>query len=216
MPLSDFASHDPEFSQQQVDQCARIVAGLRKINDKIMRLGGPVEALTETADRVEALLESLDPVTQKRAMESYRYVLDLDHPNGVIPFNPATGEFNPMAPIIELAVAGEGLVARCEFTNRFESAPDCVQGGMVAAVYDQLLAYSVMVKGATGPTIWLKVNYLKPTPLHEMLRFETAVESIDGKKYIVKGACYRGDERISEAEGLLLGSYEIPSSGGAQ
>jgi acyl-coenzyme A thioesterase PaaI-like protein len=214
MPASDFSSSDPDFSQKQEEQCARIIDGLRQINTKIVRLGGSLDALTSTADRIEALLESLDEVTQARAMESYRFEFDLDHPNNVIPFNPATGEFNPIAPKLKMALAGKKLVAHCEFSNCYESAPDTVQGGMVAAVYDQVLAYSVMVEGSTGPTIWMRVSYLKPTPINEPLRFECAVDSIDGRKFSVKGSCHHGDEKVSEAEGLILGAYDIPQAGG--
>ncbi len=87
---------------------------------------------------------------------------------------------------------------------------------MVAAVYDQLLAYAMMVEGKTGPTLWLKVNYLKPTPINETLRFEGSVVSVERKKFTASASCYRGDEKISEAEALMLGSYDIPMAGGAK
>ncbi len=215
MPSSDFASHDPDFSREQIDQCVRIIDGLREINCKIVRLGGSLDALTSMADQVDVLLESLDEVTQKRAIESFRFEFDLGDPNNVIPFNPATGAFNPIAPRLEMALEGKKLVARCEFSNCYESAPDTVQGGMVAAIFDQLLAYCIMAEGKTGPTIWIKVTYLKPTPINEALRFEGAVDSIEGKKFWVKGVCYRGDELVSEAEGLILGAYDITPIGGA-
>jgi hypothetical protein len=214
MPAADFSSHDPDFSREQEDQCARIVAGLRKVSSKIVRLGGSLDALTSTADQVEALLASLDGVTQARAMESYRFAFDLDRPNDVLPFNPATGEFNPVAPSLKMSVERKKLLIHCEFPNCYESAPDTVQGGMVAAVYDQLLAYAVMVEGLTGPTLSIRVNFLKPTPINEPLRFEAAVDSIDGKKYSVKGSCYRGEEKVTEAEALILGAYELTLLGG--
>jgi acyl-coenzyme A thioesterase PaaI-like protein len=216
MPLSDFSTHDPDFSREQVDQCRRIIDGLREINTRIVRLGGSLDDLTSAADRVEGLLESLSPVTQRRAIESYRYEFDASHPNNVIPFNPATGEFNPISPALNVVLEGKTLVAHCEFSNCYESAPDTVQGGMVAAVYDQLLAYAMMVEGKTGPTLWLKVNYLKPTPINARLRFECAVESVEGKKYSVKGSCRLGDETVTEAEGLTLGAYDIPHKGAAE
>ena len=114
-----------------------------------------------------------------------------------------------------MEVEGEKLVIRCEFANCYESAPETVQGGMVAAIYDQLLAYVIMMRGFTGPTLWIKVSYLKPTPINVSLRFEAAVAEIDGKKFTVRGTCYNGDELITEAEGMVLGSYELPVTGGS-
>jgi acyl-coenzyme A thioesterase PaaI-like protein len=213
MPAGDFSTHDPNFSPEQEEQCARIVAGVRALNSKVVRLAGTREALSAAADRVEALLASLDEVTQIRAMESYRFAFDLDRPNDVIPFNPATGALNPLSPHLSVHMEGSTLVAICTYANCFESAPDTVQGGMVAAVYDQLLAYATMVAGVTGPTLWLRVAYLKPTPIGEPLRFECRVEPSEGKKFTAKGTCYRGPVKISEAEALILASYEIELKG---
>jgi len=213
MPASDFASHDPDFSPAQEAQCHRIVDGLRQINSKIVRLGGPLEELTAAAERVEALLASLDAVSRVRALPSYRFEFDLDDPNAVIPFNPATGIFNPIAPTLRMTVEGAKLIVRCAFPNAYESAPDTVHGGMVAAVYDQVLAYAVMLAGKTGPTVWIKVTYLKPTPINEPLVFEGAVESVDGRKFSVKACCYHGDIKVSEAEALMLGSYDVSRVG---
>ncbi len=215
MPASDFASHDPDFGPDQEEQCARIVAGVRALNSRIMRLGGSIEALTAAAERVEALVASLDDVTRTRAMESYRFRFDRDHPNAVIPFNPATGEFNPLAPAIQMSFDGEKLVAHCAFSNCYESGPDTVQGGMVAALYDQVLAYAVMGHGCTGPTLWLRVSYLAPTPIDERLRFEAEVDSIDGRKFSVKGRCLHGDRVVSEAEALMLSAYPVEVVGKA-
>jgi acyl-coenzyme A thioesterase PaaI-like protein len=206
----DDSSSDPEFSQAQADQCVRIVEGIRKLNAKILRLSGSVEALTAAADRIDALLGALDEVTAARAIETYRGTFDLRDPNNVLPFNPATGVLNPIAPKLEMAVDGKTLVTHCEFSRCHEGGPDTAHGGMIAAVYDQLLAYATMIAGKTGPTVWLKVTYLKPTPVNARLRFETIVTSVAGRKYSVAGSCYRGDVKVSEAEGLMLGAYDVP------
>ena len=99
-----------------------------------------------------------DAVTQTRALQSFRFAFDRDHPNDVLPFNPATGEFNPIAQKLQMAVDGNKLLTHGEFSSCYESGPDTVQGGRVAAVYDQLRAYAVMAGGRTGPTLWLKVS----------------------------------------------------------
>jgi acyl-coenzyme A thioesterase PaaI-like protein len=85
-----------------------------------------------------------------------------------------------------------------------------VQGGLVATVFDELLAIAMMTKGKAGPTLWIKVTFLKPAPLGEALRFEVDVDASDGKKFTGKGSCYRGDRKITEVECLMLGSYDIP------
>lgn len=210
MPLEDFDSHDPGFSQEQMDQCARIVAAVRALNEKVVRLAGSAEDLAAAAERIEALSASLDGVTQSRAMETFRFGFDGRAPNGVMPFNPATGAFNPVAPALSMRLDGERLIAEFPFPSHFESAPDTVQGGMVAAFYDQLLAFAVMARGWTGPTLWLRVSYVKRTPIDQPLRFEAWVDEIDGETHTVRGVCYHGDKKVSEAEAAVLGKYEMP------
>ena len=212
MPLSDFGSHDPDFSPAQVHQCARIVAGLREIGTKVVRLSGSVEELAQAADQVEALSLSLESVTQTRAMETFRFEFDLDDPNTIMPFNPATGAFNPVAPNLSMKVDGKALVTELIFASRYESSPDCVQGGMVSALYDQLLAFALMIHGKTGPSLSLKVNFLKRTPIEEPLRFRSWIEKIDGDRYHACGECYLGETKISDAEGLILGKYDLAVS----
>lgn len=216
MPTSDdYFSDDPEFGRAHAAQCVRIVEGLREINSKVLRLGGSLGALTEAADRVDALLASLDEVTRTRAIAGYRGEFDRSAPNDVLPFNPGTGPLNPIAPRLEMTVEGNTLVAHCEFSRCHEGGPDTVHGGIIAAVYDQLLAYATMIEGKTGPTLWLKVSYLKPTPVNQPLRFEAEVTAVDGRKYSVAGGCYHGTVKVTEATGLMLGTYDIPVTRGA-
>jgi acyl-coenzyme A thioesterase PaaI-like protein len=216
MPLTDIGSHDPDFSAEQVAQCARIVDGLRAINTKIVRLSGSVEELAAAADGIESLSAALDAVTQHRAMEMFRFRFDSEDPNGVMPFNPATGAFNPLAPKLEMRVEGEKLVAELAFPGNYESAPDSVQGGMVAACFDQLLAFAVMLHGKTGPTVSLTVSFVKRTPINQPLRFESWVETIDGETFSARGSCFHGDVKVSEAEAQILGRVSLPVVAGAE
>ena len=130
MPISDFGSHDPEFTQEQVDQCARIIEGVRAINTKIVRLSGSVEDLAAAANRIEALSASLDAVTQSRAMETFRFEFDASEPNNVMPFNPATGAFNPVAPKLEMTLEGKKLETTVHRNGKSDPAPfDIPPGG---------------------------------------------------------------------------------------
>jgi len=216
MPLSDFGSHDPDFSAEQMAECARIVDGMRALNTKVVRLSGSAAELAAAADAVEALSAALDAVTQRRAMETFRYRFDPDDPNAVMPFNPATGAFNPLAPTLAMRVAGEKLVADVVFRGNYESAPDTVQGGMVAACFDQMLAFAVMIHGKTGPTTALTVRFVKRTPIDQPLRFEAWVDAVDGEQFSVRGSCFHGEVKVSEAEALVLGRVPLPVVAGTE
>ncbi|MDG2303954.1 MAG: hypothetical protein P8R42_04735 [Candidatus Binatia bacterium] len=213
MPISDFGSHDPEFTRAQKDACARIIDAVRALNTKVVRLSGSVAELNEAADHIEQVTASLDPVTASRAIETFHFEFDPNDPNRVMPFNPATGAMNPMAPKIVMRLDGDTLVGEFAFPSNYESGPDIVQGGMVAAFYDQLLAFAVMSRGRTGPTLWIRVSYLKRTPIEQPLRFEAQVVEIDGDNYLARGVCYLGDTKVSEAEAAVLGKLDMPLVG---
>jgi len=121
-----------------------------------------------------------------------------------------------MAPKLEMRLEGEKLMAALAFASNYESAPDSVQGGMVAACFDQLLAFTVMAHGKTGPTISLTVNFVKRTPINQPLRFEGWVEAVDGEKFSVRGSCFHGDVKVSEAEALILGRVPLPVVAGGE
>lgn len=216
MPLSDFGSHDPDFSAAQAAECARIVDGVRTIATKVVRLSGSVTELAAAADAVEALSAALDAVTERRAMETFRYRFDRDDPNDVLPFNPATGAFNPLAPKFAMRVEGETLIADVTFPANHEGPPDTVHGGMVAACFDQVLALAVMIHGRTGPTTSLTVRFVKRTPVDQPLRFEARVEAVDGEQFSVRGSCFHGDVKVSEAEARVLGRVPLPLVAGAE
>jgi len=42
------------------------------------------------------------------------------------------------------------------------------------------------------------------------LRFESWVETVDGEKFSVRGHCFHGDVKVSEAEALILGTTSFP------
>jgi len=62
-------------------------------------------------------------------------------------------------------------------------------------------------------TVSLAVDFVKRTPINQPLRFESWVESVDGEKFSARGSCFLGDVKVSEAEALILGKYEMPVVG---
>ena len=210
MPASDYATYDPDFSDGQAAQCRRIVDAVRTLNERVIRLSGSTAELSQAADRVETLITELDAVTGSRAMETFRFQFDAADPNTVMPFNPATGAYNPVAPKMAMRVDGNKLIADFAFTNTYESGPDAVQGGAVASFYDQLLAFVVMANGKTGFTASLKIDYVRPTLINRPLRFEGWVESRVDDKFTTRAECYDEDSVVSKAEALILGRYDMP------
>ena len=113
-----------------------------------------------------------------------------------------------------MEVDGKKLVIRCEFPNCYESAARDRPGGNGRRRLRPAPRYAIMVRGFTGPTLWIKVAYLRPTPINVPLRFEAVVAFGRGQEVLGQGLLLPGDEKTTEAEGLILGSYELPVKGG--
>lgn len=125
----------------------------------------------------------------------------------LLPFSPITGPLNPIAPGLEYRRDGEKLVAETHFNDLYEGPPHCVHGGIIAGVFDQLLAMANMLAGTAGPTASLTVDYKKPTPLNTLLRFEAWQERVDGRKVYMKGHALHGDTVVAESSGLFIHLY---------
>ncbi len=87
------------------------------------------------------------------------------------------------------------------FGAAYEGPPGHVHGGLVAAMFDELLGFAQQSSGFTGR---LTVHYRRPTPLHQQLQVKAWQEREDGRKRIIKGTCHLGETLLSEAEGLFI------------
>lgn len=120
------------------------------------------------------------------------------------PYSPISGAFNPVAPPLKHRRDGDRLQGEVTLGGVYEGPPQAVHGAVVAAIYDQLLATANAISGTAGPTAWLKVNYTKPTPLNTPLRFVAWKAEQDGRKILMRGQCFAGDEVITDCEALFI------------
>ena len=60
------------------------------------------------------------------------------------------------------------------------------------------------------------MRFLKRTPVDQPLRFEARVDAVDGEQFSVRGSCFHGDVKVSEAEARVLGRVPLPVVAGAE
>ena len=87
------------------------------------------------------------------------------------------------------------------FGPAYEGPPGHVHGGLISAMFDELLGFAQLSPGFTA---YLHVNYRKPTPLNAELHLLAWVESVERRKRIVKGECYLDGQLLTDAEGLFI------------
>jgi len=125
-----------------------------------------------------------------------------------------SGPANPMGIALTCRREGVEAVASVTLGAAFEGAPGRAHGGVVAAVFDDVMGFVLSMVQTPAYTGRLTVSYLAPTPLATPLEFRAHVRSREGRKLWIAGEARVGGERFAEAEGLFI-AIPLERFGGA-
>ena len=122
-----------------------------------------------------------------------------------MPYSPIQGRCNPVSPRFVFKLAEGG---RSYGSGRFPACqtgpPGCAHGGLIAAMFDELLSMAAMAGGHSGFTARLSVDYLAPTPQGQDLQFSAQLVRTEGRKAYVEGEIRNGDTLTARGEGLFI------------
>lgn len=99
---------------------------------------------------------------------------------------------------------GDDAVTTVTLGPAHEGAPGRSHGGFVAAIYDDLLGFLLMLHGGIAFTAYLKVTYVAGTPIGAPIDFRCRVDRVDGKKLFLVGECHHGDDLLTTCEALFI------------
>lgn len=125
-------------------------------------------------------------------------------------YSPFRGSENPVAPPMRITASSANGSAGVEATvvvpAVFEGPPRAVHGGMIAAMFDEVMsaAQAQRVGRRAGVTVKLSVKYRLPTPTNTPLRFDAWVESETSRRCTVRAECFDGEQRTADAQALFL------------
>ena len=127
-------------------------------------------------------------------------------------YSPALGDANPFAPVVELEVTDDKVVQGTVTFAEVHNGPpwNTCHGGVVALVYDDIVGLAAMVGAGGGMTANLSIDYCKPTPLFEPVRFRAWLEEHEDRKFRARGEMHHGDVLLSEAHGLFIRPKGLP------
>lgn len=77
-------------------------------------------------------------------------------------------------------------------------------GGVIAAIFDELLGIATIVGAGGGFTGRLTVHYRKPTPILEELELVGWLEHASGRKLVARGEIRHQGVVTAEADGLFI------------
>jgi acyl-coenzyme A thioesterase PaaI-like protein len=93
-----------------------------------------------------------------------------------------SGPWNPMGIGIRVHRDGDEAVASITLGPAYEGAPGRSHGGIVAAIFDDVLGCILRFVGQPAYTGELKVRYQAPTPIGIPLTFRARLLQVDGRK----------------------------------
>jgi hypothetical protein len=123
-----------------------------------------------------------------------------------------SGRSNPLAPPIEFVLDGEITRGHATWGAAYEGPQDCLHGGFVAAVFDDLLGCAQMASGIAGFTGTLTVKMVKPTPLYRRIDYAAGVDRTEGRKIWCWGTAHDGDKLLAEAQCVFIAPAGGPAS----
>jgi acyl-coenzyme A thioesterase PaaI-like protein len=119
------------------------------------------------------------------------------------------GFANPIAPPVEVwSVHGENgrreIRGRVTFGDAYEGPPGCVHGGIIAAVFDEVMGAANIITENPGMTGTLTVRYRRPTPLLAALDMVARLTGTERRKIFTWAGIYHDGVLTAEAEGIFV------------
>lgn len=196
------AASVPDNESRQATQ--KLADAMRRIIARLALVRPPVDQLNRAAETANAFADTLDQLPARS--QSWEISEAGLMPRDFVGHSPVSGANNPIAPPLHMRVVGDPdgehhIEGDIVFGAAYEGPPGHCHGGWVAAMFDELLGF---VQLKPGFTAYLKVDYRAPTPLNQELALRGWIESIEGRKRLIRGTCHLGERLLSEAEGLFI------------
>jgi acyl-coenzyme A thioesterase PaaI-like protein len=173
----------------------------------------PDEVLTEATRHIHQALETLKPWLQQGegwstvsiAGEMAGISWREDDITSVMPYSPVSGKRNAIAPPLKLWKVGDNEVrGEAIFSSTYAGPPDAVHGGIIAAVFDEILAMANVISGSAGFTGTLTIKYHDKTPLNTPIELRGVNVRQDGRKQHSRGEMRVNGKVTATAEGLFI------------
>lgn len=200
-----------EYGEQH-QQRHRIASAMNGIMDSLIRLDATPEQLSAYADRLEALQQDLAQHGRMDQLALYKKFAENQGTEedalNIVDFDLFVGRSTPLTLPLDIWVEGEKVHAKANLGMHYQGPPGRVHGGIVAAIFDVLLAHTQQITHTVGFTGSLSVRYRAATPLNTDLTMEAWITETEGRKLFNKGVIKVGDEITAEATGIWIQAKE--------
>lgn len=194
----------PKAESFATSERLRLAAAARDLVDTVLAahdIDG--EILDTAATGIARIVDDLRAAAGARHGYPAELAADTGH-NDYLPRSPVVGAASPIAPPLQWEAREGAVHAHGIFPTACEGPPGFVHGGWIALAFDEVLGIANVAAGHAGMTGRLTVRYRRPTPLRREVRFEAAVQHVEGRRIVTRATLTVDGELTAECEGLFV------------
>ena len=198
------------MSRRNLQAGIELAEALREIAASLTRVEVSDEDAREALGDARSLAARLRGPRRERWYErAEQPPLEPDEPSAFHILSPVSGLLNPVAPLLEIErIEREdgrpALRGHTRLPSTYEGPPHGVHGGIVAALFDEILGAAQGLSPPPGVTAKLEVRYRHLTPVDEALRLEAWVVEERDRRLHARATCHAGDTLTATATALFM------------
>ena len=189
---------------------AAVATAVRRLGHALLTHEIDDAHLQRVAEQLDALAAEAERagLRHRDVGELTRRMFEADIPDGarVVHFDECfvSGPWNPLGMGLEVVRDGDVVSAQVTLGTAFEGAPGMAHGGIVAALFDDVLGYLLTLHRVPGFTGELTVRYHQPTPVGEPLALRGWVVEREGRRLHTAGQLRARDQLVASATAVFI------------
>ncbi len=166
----------------------------------LVRIAAELAGLADEAERAGPRTRDVEALTRRM------FTTEVEDGAPVVHFDECvvSGPWNPLGIGIEVVRRGDDAVAEVVLGTAFEGGPGMAHGGIVAALFDDVLGYLLTLHHVPGFTGELTVHYHRPTPVGVPLTLHGWVVDRVGRRFLTAADARAGGQVVASATATFI------------
>ena len=211
--MNDTPDNLPTYfnSEAELEEVVALNRAVYELSQKTRITNAPPELIAQLRSQIDSITAQLGahsfPPPYSQVRPDFRTAGAFPTKNTfqhTMPYSPITGTLNPVSPLVDIWEEDGGVCGIGNLPATFAGPPDTVHGGLVAAIFDELLSMANIVTGHGGWTGTLSIRYILPTPLNQEIKMQAKGYKREGRKSFVKGTFSHKGTVTASAEGIFI------------